>query len=77
MAKLGRKGAMLVDAGLFAVSFLVIIVAPSIWFIYVGRFMSGISTGICSLVCPVYVAETATPEERGLLGEICLNLLRN
>ena len=77
MSKLGRKGAMLVDAGLFAVSFLVITVAPSIWFIYVGRFMSGISTGICSLVCPVYVAETATPEVRGLLGEICLNLLRN
>jgi MFS family permease len=70
MAKLGRKGAMLVDAFLYAVSFLVIAAAPSIWFIYAGRFLSGISTGICSLVCPVYVAETATPDVRGLLGQL-------
>lgn len=74
MSKLGRKGAMLADAGLFAVSFLIMTVAPSIWCIYVGRFLSGIATGISSLVCPVYVAETATPEVRGLLGS-CVQLM--
>ena len=74
MTKLGRKGAMMTGAALFAVSYLLLVVAPNVWVIYVGRFCTGVCTGICSIVCPVYVAETATPSRRGFLGS-CVQLM--
>merc|ERR1719422_1031867 len=42
--------------------------------IYVGRFLTGVCTGITSIICPTYVAETATPSKRGLLGS-CVQLM--
>jgi len=68
VSRLGRKGAMMLDAGIFAVGYLFIISAPNLWMIYIGRFIGGIATGISSLACPVYVGEIAKPEIRGLLG---------
>jgi len=66
--KLGKKGTMFITAALFALAYLVIIIAPNLILIYIGRFWCGMGTGISSLVCPVYVAEIAKPEIRGLLG---------
>ena len=60
MSKFGRKDAMLMVSSMYAVSYLFLVVAPNPWFIYIGRFLTGICTGICSLVCPVYVGEIAT-----------------
>jgi len=74
MSKLGRRGAMMTGAVMFAFSYLVLVVAPNVYFVYVGRFATGLCTGICSVVCPVYVAETATPKMRGLLGA-CVQLM--
>merc|ERR1719323_112699 len=74
MSKLGRRGAMMTGAVMFAFSYLVLVLAPNVWFIYIGRFATGLCTGICSVVCPVYVAETATPKMRGLLGA-CVQLM--
>merc|ERR1719187_337569 len=74
MTKLGRKGAMMTGAAMFAVSYLLLVVAPNVWVIYTGRFCTGVCTGICSIVCPVYVAETATPSRRGFLGS-CVQLM--
>jgi len=74
MSKLGRKGAMMTGAVLFAFSYLLLVVAPNVWVIYVGRFCTGVCTGVCSIVCPVYVAETATASRRGFLGS-CVQLM--
>ena len=74
MTKLGRKGAMMTGAAMFAISYLLLVVAPNVWVIYVGRFCTGVCTGICSIVCPVYVAETATASRRGFLGS-CVQLM--
>jgi len=74
MTKMGRKGAMMTGAAMFAVSYLLLVVAPNVWVIYAGRVCTGICTGICSIVCPVYVAETATPSRRGFLGS-CVQLM--
>ena len=74
MTKLGRKGAMMTGAAMFAVSYLLLVVAPNVWVIYAGRFCTGVCTGICSIVCPVYVAETATASRRGFLGS-CVQLM--
>ena len=68
MSKFGRKDAILMVSSMYAVSYLFLVVAPNPWFIYIGRFLTGICTGICSLDCPVYVGEIATPDNRGLLG---------
>jgi len=74
MSKLGRKGAMLSGAAMFALSYLALVVAPSVYVVYAGRLATGVCTGVCSVVCPVYVAETATPSLRGLLGS-CVQLM--
>jgi len=74
MTKLGRKVAMMTGAAMFAVSYLLLVVAPNVWVVYLGRFFTGVCTGICSIVCPVYVAETATPARRGFLGS-CVQLM--
>jgi len=74
MTKLGRKGAMMTGAAMFAVSYLLLVVAPNVWVIYTGRFCTGVCTGVCSIVCPVYVAETSTPSRRGFLGS-CVQLM--
>ena len=68
VGRLGKKGAMLTDAGLFAAAYLLIVVAPALWAVYLGRLLCGVATGVSSLVCPVYVAEISTPQIRGLLG---------
>ena len=68
ISKLGKKGTMFVSATLFTLSYLMLIVAPNVATIYFGRLVGGVATGIASLVCPVYVAEVAKPEVRGLLG---------
>lgn len=73
-SKLGRKGSMIVGAAVFALSYLMLVVAPNKYFIYAGRFSTGVCTGVCSIVCPVYVAETATPARRGFLGS-CVQLM--
>jgi len=74
MARMGRKGAMMTGAAMFAISYLMLVVAPNVWVIYVGRLCTGICTGICSIVCPVYVAETSTAARRGFLGS-CVQLM--
>jgi len=74
MTKLGRKVAMMTGAAMFALSYLLLVVAPNVWVIYAGRFCTGVCTGISSVVCPVYVAETATPSRRGFLGS-CVQLM--
>ena len=36
--------------------------------LYLGRVFTGIASGIVTVVCPLYIAETATKEKRGFLG---------
>ena len=35
--RLGRRGAMMTGAVMFAFSYLVLVVAPNVYFVYVGR----------------------------------------
>ena len=36
----------------------------------IARFIGGVGIGICSMVCPVYIAECAPAEKRGRLGTL-------
>ena len=65
---------MLVNAALFTFSYLLIVVAPALELIYIGRFLNGLATGLVFLVGPIYVAEIASPRNRGFLGS-CVQLM--
>ncbi|KAG8328145.1 hypothetical protein J6590_000802 [Homalodisca vitripennis] len=51
-------------------SWAVLLVATSVWHIYLGRFMGGFAGGILFVAIPVYVAEIAEPKIRGAVGTI-------
>ena len=37
LCRLGRRGAMMAGAVMFAFSYLVLVLAPNVWFVYIGR----------------------------------------
>lgn len=65
---LGRKMTIVATSLLFVLSWLLIGLASSVWFLYAGRAVAGLSVGIASLALPVYLGETIQPEVRGTLG---------
>ena len=74
MSKLGRKGGMMVCSTMFCLSLLLLAAGQNPVMIYAGRFCTGVCTGITSIICPTYVAETATADKRGFLGS-CVQLM--
>nr|XP_025967980.1 solute carrier family 2, facilitated glucose transporter member 8 [Dromaius novaehollandiae] len=54
--------------------YIVIISAQNIWMLYFGRILTGLASGITSLVVPVYISEVAHPKVRGMLGS-CVQLM--
>lgn len=66
--RFGRKSSMFIASIGFAISFLFIVGAQNTSMLFLGRFLSGIFSGITSIVVPVYVAEIATVQLRGMLG---------
>ncbi|XP_011312356.1 facilitated trehalose transporter Tret1-like [Fopius arisanus] len=65
---LGRKKALLCLSGPFLVSWLMIVLARSVWLLCVARFIVGIGVGAACVQVPSYIAEIATPSTRGTLG---------
>lgn len=53
---------------LLLTGWLLIAYAPSLPFIYIGRFVTGICVGLICVVTPMYIVEIATPNVRGNLG---------
>ncbi|XP_034952225.1 uncharacterized protein [Chelonus insularis] len=66
--KLGRKKALLFLSGPFLLSWLLILIAKSVWMLYAARFIVGISVGASCVLVPAYIAEIASPSARGTLG---------
>ncbi|XP_068771324.1 solute carrier family 2, facilitated glucose transporter member 8 isoform X4 [Struthio camelus] len=46
----------------------------NIWMLYFGRILTGLASGITSLVVPVYISEVSHPKVRGMLGS-CVQLM--
>ncbi|KAL1122402.1 hypothetical protein AAG570_003806 [Ranatra chinensis] len=65
---LGRKRTILATGPPFILSFLLISFARNVGLVMGGRCVGGVCVGIASLVLPLYLAETLTPEVRGSLG---------
>ncbi|KAI8932580.1 hypothetical protein NX059_010085 [Plenodomus lindquistii] len=63
--KLGRKKAIMVGCLIWIIGSVISCASVNIGMLIVGRFINGISVGICSAQVPVYVSELAPPSKRG------------
>jgi MFS family permease len=63
--RLGRRRIILITAGVFFIGAIGMGLAPGVWWLIVFRFVAGIGIGIASIVGPLYISETATPQIRG------------
>ncbi|XP_001373029.1 solute carrier family 2, facilitated glucose transporter member 8 isoform X1 [Monodelphis domestica] len=70
----GRKLTLMLCTVPFVGGFTLMIGAQNIWMLYGGRLLTGLASGISSLVSAVYIAEISYPEIRGLLGS-CVQLM--
>ncbi|KAL3462149.1 general substrate transporter [Aspergillus heterothallicus] len=61
----GRRRAIQIGAIIWCIGSIITCASFSIAQLVVGRFINGISVGICSAQVPVYVAELAQPSKRG------------
>ncbi|XP_034783455.1 solute carrier family 2, facilitated glucose transporter member 8-like [Acipenser ruthenus] len=72
--KIGRKLSLMMCSIPFIFGFTIIISAQSIWMLYLGRVLTGLASGVTSLVVPLYISETAHTRVRGTLGS-CVQLM--
>ena len=63
--KLGRRHAIQVGCLIWVIGSIISCAAQNIAMLIVGRFINGLSVGICSAQVPVYVAELAPASKRG------------
>jgi major inositol transporter-like SP family MFS transporter len=68
--KLGRKGSLLVCAGLFFVGAIICSTAPNVAVMVVGRVLLGFGVGAAATTCPLYLAEMAPAHKRGRMVTI-------
>ncbi|KAJ3126364.1 High-affinity glucose transporter rgt2 [Physocladia obscura] len=67
---LGRKRSIIVSGTIFALGGVLQAVGSSLALLLVGRLVSGFAIGIASMVVPVYLAETASTSQRGMITVI-------
>ncbi|WP_299950725.1 sugar porter family MFS transporter [uncultured Modestobacter sp.] len=68
--KLGRKGSLLVCAGLFFFGALICAIAPTVAIMTAGRILLGFGVGAAAVTCPLYLAEMAPADRRGRMVTI-------
>jgi major inositol transporter-like SP family MFS transporter len=67
---LGRKGSLMVCAGLFLVGALGCATAPNVEIMVAARIILGFGVGAAATICPVYLAEMAPAHRRGRMVTI-------
>ncbi|XP_029916686.1 solute carrier family 2, facilitated glucose transporter member 8 [Myripristis murdjan] len=72
--KIGRKLTLMFCSLPFVFGFTVIITAQNVWMLYLGRALTGLASGVTSLVVPVYISEMAHERVRGTIGS-CVQLM--
>lgn len=72
--KIGRKLSLMFCAIPFIFGFTVIIAAQNHWMLYLGRVLTGLASGVTSLVVPLYISEMAHERVRGTMGS-CVQLM--
>ncbi|XP_062307684.1 solute carrier family 2, facilitated glucose transporter member 8 [Osmerus eperlanus] len=72
--KIGRKLSLMFCSVPFVFGFVVIIAAQNVWMLYLGRVLTGLASGVTSLVVPLYISEMAHERVRGTMGS-CVQLM--
>ncbi|XP_036953382.1 solute carrier family 2, facilitated glucose transporter member 8 [Acanthopagrus latus] len=72
--KIGRKLSLMFCSLPFVFGFTIIIAAQNVWMLYIGRVLTGLASGVTSLVVPLYISEMAHERVRGFLGS-CVQLM--
>ncbi|XP_040387424.1 solute carrier family 2, facilitated glucose transporter member 8 isoform X3 [Cygnus olor] len=72
--KVGRKLSLMLCSIPYVSGYVVIISAQNVWMLYFGRILTGLASGITSLVVPVYISEISHTKVRGMLGS-CVQLM--
>ncbi|MCX5495472.1 TCR/Tet family MFS transporter [Kaistia dalseonensis] len=62
--RFGRKPVLLVSLAAAAIDYALMALSPSLWFLYVGRIVSGIASANAA-VASAYIADVTPPDERG------------
>lgn len=68
--RFGRRPTLFACALLFLISGIASAIVASFSQFVVARFAAGLSIGLCSMICPVYISEFAPPQARGRLGTL-------
>nr|QDF45864.1 glucose transporter 8 [Lateolabrax maculatus]QDF45865.1 glucose transporter 8-2 [Lateolabrax maculatus] len=74
VGKIGRKLSLMFCSLPFVFGFTIIIAAQNVWMLYLGRVLTGVASGVTSLVVPLYISEMAHERVRGTLGS-CVQLM--
>lgn len=72
--KIGRKLSLMFCSLPYVFGFTVIIAAQNVWMLHIGRVLTGVASGVTSLVVPLYISEMAHERVRGMLGS-CVQLM--
>ena len=64
----GRKTTILVSALPYVLGWLLVAATVNPYVLYIGRMLTGVGAGMSSLCVPLYIAEIARKERRGMLG---------
>lgn len=72
--RVGRKLSLMLCSIPYVSGYVVIISAQNVWMLYFGRILTGLASGITSLVVPVYISEISHTKVRGMLGS-CVQLM--
>lgn len=62
--RFGRRPILLISLAMLAIDFVIMGLAHTIWLLFIGRFLSGISAATHSTAA-AYIADTTEPEQRG------------
>ncbi len=65
--RVGRRGAILIAAALFALGAIVSAFAPNVGVLIGARVVVGLGIGLTSVAVPMYISETSPPARRGAL----------
>ncbi|XP_066142527.1 facilitated trehalose transporter Tret1-like isoform X2 [Euwallacea fornicatus] len=68
--RLGRKASILLAAAMSLVAWILIAVANNVIYLYVARFMVGLSGDVAFVAAPMYIAEIADKKIRGFLAGV-------
>nr|CAB3460644.1 unnamed protein product [Digitaria exilis] len=67
---IGRKGSLMIAAIPNIIGWLAISFAKDSSFLFMGRLLEGFGVGVISYTVPVYIAEIAPQDQRGVLGAV-------